>query len=221
MDADIVERSSTWGGGAAFTEPHFPENCDGCSGGLGYAPPPVQETATCCPNLRPYQEVSNEAIRDAFRRDHRRVLFILPTGGGKTIQFCFLTVAARQRGKRVLILVHRQELITQTALALQRFGVEFGVIAPGHPPTDAPVQIASVMTLVRRLDGNCDFDLVVVDEAHHSVAGPPAALGRMPYHSALAWAGRDRDRLRRVQIARGYHWRWIDHILREGWGANH
>ena len=53
-------------------------------------------------------------------------------------------------------------------------GVPYGLIAPGLPETDAPVQLASVATLARpsRLERwRNRFDLIVVDEAHHSVAG--------------------------------------------------
>jgi superfamily II DNA or RNA helicase len=72
-------------------------------------------------------------------------------------------------GRRILILVHRQELIEQTGKALARFGIECGVIAAGYEPRPSAVQVASVMTAVRREIG--EFDLVVIDEAHHAVAG--------------------------------------------------
>jgi superfamily II DNA or RNA helicase len=43
----------------------------------------------------------------------------------------------------------------------------------------------------------------------------PAALSRMTYREALASAGRDRDRLRRVQIARNYKKGWIHRRILE------
>jgi hypothetical protein len=49
--------------------------------------------------------------------------------------------------------------------------VAHGIIAAVHPETPGPGQGASVATLVRRLDRVCDVDLLVVDEAHHAVAG--------------------------------------------------
>jgi DNA repair protein RadD len=50
------------------------------------------------------------------------------------------------------------------------FGLEYGIIAAGHPANNAPVQIASVMTLVRRLGAVGEFALVICDEAHHAIA---------------------------------------------------
>jgi len=127
-------------------------------------------TAWSAVELYPYQDASVAEIRAAFRRGVRKVLYVLPTGGGKTVIFCFIAEQALRRGNRVLILVHRQELIEQTVAALSQFGIECGIIAAGYEPSDGlPVQVASVMTLVRReVDG---FDLVIVDEAHHAVAG--------------------------------------------------
>jgi hypothetical protein len=49
--------------------------------------------------------------------------------------------------------------------------LEPGVIAPNFPPTDAPVQIASIPTIARRLEQWRDrFDVVIVDECHHAVS---------------------------------------------------
>jgi superfamily II DNA or RNA helicase len=99
-------------------------------------------------------------------------LLVLPTGGGKTIVFAAITAGAVERGRRVLILVHRRELIRQASAKLTWAGVEHGVIAAGFEPSDHPVQVASVQTLARRLKlQTWQPDLIVVDEAHHAVAG--------------------------------------------------
>ena len=50
-------------------------------------------------------------------------------------------------------------------------GVAHGRIQPGHPMTADPVQVAMVQTLARRLDVVEEPTLLVVDEAHHAVAG--------------------------------------------------
>ena len=112
-----------------------------------------------------------------FQSRRRRVLLVSPTGSGKTIMFSYILAAAARRGKRVLILAHRAEIIEQIEGALKLAGVAYGLIAAGHPEIDAPVQIASVATIARRLDRWRDrFDFVVVDEAHHAVAGSWAAV---------------------------------------------
>lgn len=128
--------------------------------------------------LRPYQARAVEAVRDAFRRGARAPLLVVPTGGGKTVIFSHITDSASGRGSRVLILLHRRELIRQTSQKLQDAGVPHGIIAPGHTPRPELVQVASVQTLGRRL-GDDRFpapDLIVPDEAHHAVAGQWKAI---------------------------------------------
>lgn len=122
------------------------------------------------PELRPYQHEAVARLRKAFRR-HRRVLFTLPTGGGKTVVFAHITARAAARGRRTLVLVHRRELLCQASAKLDAFGVPHGCIAPGFPETGAPVQVGIVQTVARRLDRLGRFDFLVVDEAHHAVAG--------------------------------------------------
>lgn len=123
------------------------------------------------PILRAYQGEAVAEVRAAFSARRRRVLFVLPTGGGKTVVFTYVASSAAARGRRVAIVVHRRELVKQATRALAAVGVAHGVIAAGEPETADPVQVASVDTLARRLDRVGAFDLVVVDEAHHAVAG--------------------------------------------------
>ena len=123
------------------------------------------------PALRPYQVDAVAAIRAAFASRRRAPCYQLPTGGGKTIVFSYIAREAAKRGTRVLILVHRRELLLQGSRALQEVGLPHGLVAPTLPPTDAQVRIASVQTLVRRLDHVPPPDLLVIDEAHHAVAG--------------------------------------------------
>lgn len=109
-------------------------------------------------------------IRSAFQRGVRRVVLVSPTGSGKTVMFSHMTQHAAARRKRIWICAHRQELIAQIGGTLERFEVEFGVIAPGHKHRDAAVQVASVFTLARRLDQYEEPDLIIMDEAHHCVS---------------------------------------------------
>ena len=113
-------------------------------------------------------------MRLAFMQGHRSVLYVLPTGGGKTVIFCHIAEQAAKKGNRIVVLVHRQELVDQTSKALKGLGVAHGIIAAGTPmDLTYAVQVASVQTLVRRLHRIPEdyFQLLVVDEAHHAVAG--------------------------------------------------
>ena len=101
---------------------------------------------------------------------------VAPTGCGKTVMFSWLT--AHFRGTRTMILVHRDELIQQVSDTLSRFRVEHGCIAPGRPNyKERLVQVASVMTLVRRLADYQPPQLVVVDEAQHAI--PNSTWGKI------------------------------------------
>ena len=128
-------------------------------------------------NLRAYQQRAIADTRAAIASGSRSPLLVLPTGGGKTIIFSAIAQSAATKGNRVLILVHRRELIHQASNKLQWIGLDHGIIAAGVPATDAPVQIASVQTLARRL-AHMDWQpgLIIIDEAHHATAGQWARI---------------------------------------------
>jgi len=122
--------------------------------------------------LRGYQERAIDDLRNAMQQGARAPLLCLPTGGGKTCILATIAAQAAAKGRQVLILVHRRELIHQTASKLAWAGLEHGVIAAGHPETDHSVRVASVQTLARRLSRmSWRPSLVIVDEAHHAAAG--------------------------------------------------
>jgi DNA repair protein RadD len=122
-------------------------------------------------HLRPYQQQGVEALRASYRAGHRAPLYTLPTGGGKTMVFSYITRNAVQHGSRVCILVLRAELLRQSSRTLARWGVPHGVIAAGQVMSAHKVQVASVQTIVRRLERVDPPDLLIVDEAHHTAAG--------------------------------------------------
>lgn len=123
--------------------------------------------------LRDYQQQSVQAVRASYQSGKTAPLLVLPTGGGKTVVFCHIAATATQRDKKALILVHRIELLNQTSAALTKSGVHHGLINPQYTADlMAPVQVASVQTLVRRLNKyHFEPNLIVVDEAHHATAG--------------------------------------------------
>jgi DNA repair protein RadD len=123
------------------------------------------------PTLRPYQESDVAKLREEFAAGACRVLYQAPTGSGKTVLFAHIIAKAIASGSRVVILGHRDEIVRQVSEALAALNVEHGIIAAGYTETVAMVQVASVATLVRRLDRLQPPDLIVVDEAHHAVAG--------------------------------------------------
>lgn len=116
-------------------------------------------------HLRAYQQTDVDAIRAAYGAGHQRVLYVAPCGAGKGVLFTYIAAQMAARGKRCWILVHRQELLAQTSRNLTAFGVPHGLIAPQFTPDyAAPLQVASVQTLTRRLSKAGEVDLIIADE---------------------------------------------------------
>jgi superfamily II DNA or RNA helicase len=122
--------------------------------------------------LREYQIRDVERIEDSLD-ECGHSLYVLPTGGGKTVIAAAVIERAVERGERVLVLTHRREILLQTSLKLP---VEHGLIQAGLGLDMAyPVQVASLQTLwSRAMRANKmplpAADLIVIDEAHHMPA---------------------------------------------------
>lgn len=115
--------------------------------------------------LREYQNEQIVALRNGFRAGANRQLLVMATGGGKTVIFCFMTKTAMEKGLRVMILAHRSEILDQIDETLAKFGIEAGHIRAGRRMDKTKkVFVASVQTLVNRLDEVPAPDLVIVDE---------------------------------------------------------
>jgi superfamily II DNA or RNA helicase len=132
------------------------------------------------PNLRQYQERDVELLRKATA-NFSNPLYVLPTGGGKTVVMAALVAQWESEGKRSLIVVHRREILTQTADTIAKFGVRSRIIDKDNTnKEDRPTTIAMIQTLSKRInrsskDADSPFfdspiDFVVIDEAHHSTA---------------------------------------------------
>lgn len=119
--------------------------------------------------LRPYQDAAVLKVRESFAAGARSVCLTAPCGAGKTVMFSKMAQLALVRGTRVGILVHRDSLLTQASSKLREFGVQHGIISPGHGNYGDSINVCSVQTLVRRLD-RYNFDLLIADEGHHATS---------------------------------------------------
>ncbi len=117
-----------------------------------------------------YQHTSISDIRKLFIAGIKSVLLQSSTGSGKTVIAAYMISVAAERGNTVYFIAHRDYLLSQTSDTLRAFGVPHGIISPAYNQTKDPVQVASVMTIIRRLDKLKPGDLLIVDEAHRSMA---------------------------------------------------
>lgn len=126
--------------------------------------------------LREYQISSIANLRQSILGGARRPILQLPTGGGKTLIAASLIQSAIGKRKKVVFLAPRRELIYQASEKLTEQKILHGVIMAGEPMARwMDVQVASFDTLHARAirKNRIDLppaDLVIVDEAHLSIA---------------------------------------------------
>lgn len=137
--------------------------------------------------LRPYQRKNADEILACLERGVRGVLYVLPTAGGKTVVVVGGVIrTVVDHGWPIVFLVHRRELLQQSVRQLAAVGIDAAIVDPDHDPDPtALVHVCSIDTLKARkarLSGWLrTIRLVVVDEAHHTVApGWQALLEAMP-----------------------------------------
>jgi len=118
--------------------------------------------------LRPYQKrLVGRAL--AALGIHDNTLSIAATGAGKTIMMSGL---CGEFGGRQLVLQHRQELVDQNQAKYKKVNPKRSTTryTADHKSMRADTVFAMQQTLARNLPAIGEFDLCVVDEAHHIVA---------------------------------------------------
>ncbi|MET0244149.1 MAG: DEAD/DEAH box helicase [Flavitalea sp.] len=125
-----------------------------------------------------YQAKDLETIFNRLENDYEtdRLLYQLPTGGGKTVVFSAIAKRFLKKFKRkVLILTHRIELCRQTATTLDYFKVKNKVIdssAKIIKKNSSDCYVAMVETLNNRIEEGTmcteGIGLVIIDEAHYN-----------------------------------------------------
>jgi DNA repair protein RadD len=121
--------------------------------------------------LRDYQTGGVSELVANMRREIKRQLFVLSTGGGKTITAAFMLDGSRARKQPAWFVVHRRELMLQTSRALTEYGIPHGLVAAREPLRAwHEVQIVLIGSLARRMKHLPPPRLIVPDEAHHARA---------------------------------------------------
>jgi len=129
--------------------------------------------------LYPYQQRDISRVLETITKHSPgyRLLYQLPTGGGKTVVFSEITRQFIERyNMKVIVLTHRSELSKQTSNTLKKSGVPNKIINSTLKRLPTKNQygcyVAMVETLKNRLKekkiSTSDIGLVIIDEAHHN-----------------------------------------------------
>ena len=121
--------------------------------------------------LRDYQEDCLDAIEKNLSKEIRDQIIILPTGAGKTIIFSELI---RRKNLKTLVIAHRLELLEQAEEKLRFVApdIESGVFCGPRKELGKQVTIASIQSAYKHKELLLeeDFELLIIDEAHHAAA---------------------------------------------------
>lgn len=111
------------------------------------------------PQLREYQLDLINRVRQAYKQGFKRPCIVLPCGGGKSCITAEIAKCATEKGKKVLFLVHRRELVDQIRQTFYSWGVDL-----------SQCRVEMVQTACRRLHKMPTPDLIITDENHHCIA---------------------------------------------------
>lgn len=122
-----------------------------------------------CFKLRDYQEKLKADIYSHIRQGTKKILVYAPTGSGKTAVISSILNDATSRGKRSMLIVHRDFLVEQSRASMVRAGVSpdsIGIIKAGYQEQrDRSIQIAGLQSLQNRPTPE-NLDLIILDECH-------------------------------------------------------
>lgn len=139
-------------------------------------------------SLRPYQLNKVAEARAMMGSGKKSICLVSPCGSGKTVIAAHIILSALSKGRRVLFLAHRRELINQCADKLKALGVlDYNVILPRHPQSNNPtsqMHIASIQTLIRREYPKAD--LIIVDECLTGDSLISTPIGNVPIKDIVA-----------------------------------
>lgn len=127
--------------------------------------------------LRPYQEKIAKKVINAFNNGEKRAFYIVATGLGKTIIAATIARALWESGcRRILVLCHATDLALQLEQGFWpqiKKEVPTSVFFDGLPPRNSEgISFGLYQSLYSYLSGiePEQFDVVIVDEAHHALA---------------------------------------------------
>lgn len=139
--------------------------------------------------LRDYQKTLFDKAQQSYHQGNKFPCVVLPCGGGKTAIMGAVADSANKKGTPVVLIAHRQELITSISMSLSRFGLSHRLICSEATASGIKLQqykafgmvyvdptssviVASIQTLVKRMDKiQPRPKLLICDEFHHMIKG--------------------------------------------------
>lgn len=131
---------------------------------------------------RDYQDEAIEALFAGWQQGQNRLAVVLPTGVGKTVIFAHLISRWTRTNvsKRVLVLVHTDELVKQAVKKIKDVAphLHVGIVKAARNDVTARVIVASVQSLraASRREQIRNVGLVICDEVHHCTANTYRAI---------------------------------------------
>lgn len=128
--------------------------------------------------LRPYQKDAKKSTYLAIKAGHNNVINWMTTGSGKGLLMPDYAIDALNRGKKVLVVMRRRDLIFQTRENFKKYrNINASIIMgkeKGYDPEN-PVQICSIDTIRNKIKKEeyqylKDFDLIQIDECHDTTS---------------------------------------------------
>lgn len=122
-------------------------------------------------------------LLDALDSGKKRIVFVSPTGTGKTLMAGYTINDRRNKYQRVDLRTYRRLLLTQLSGEMDKFGIPHGVIAAGmerHADKNELVQLVMTQTELSRIKKNristtSNPQVVFIDEAHNQMGGSSGA----------------------------------------------
>jgi superfamily II DNA or RNA helicase len=125
--------------------------------------------------LRDYQSKITDDILKAREHGFSRIMVASPTGSGKTVIFSSYASDLSKLNRKVMVVTHRVELLTQTSGTFSNFNIHAEILNTDTKiiPHGGDVVVSMIETLYRRLENKegyieflNSFDTIILDEAH-------------------------------------------------------
>lgn len=115
----------------------------------------------------PHQTKAFDEIEYSWDNGVKSICYQLATAGGKT-WIIKAVVSKHSKNKKIIyIIAHRKNLVKQLSNEIETAGIRHGLIAANTPYINYRVQVASLQTIIKRIDRIPEPEILIIDEGHH------------------------------------------------------